>query len=202
MWDELVLNTPHCPGQVESLGNVMYNPELKAWCSGLSSIYRSNLHLINASVLKECKPETSYNKWHSSEIPFSILAWCLDALKQSVNQSCHDTMWHGSKQLLFSVSAHCWDVLTLQQRADLTCCNTLPHCQCSFCIPLFLLLYSECNKYWVCVKRALMVSVVHNFAIASYLWKKHVFFHIFFAAVLIFATMLQANGKFWFGDYG
>ncbi len=52
------------------------------------------------------------------------------------------------------------------------------------------------------VKRALMVSVVHNFALASYLWKKHVFFHIFFAAVLIFATMLQANGKFWFGDYG
>jgi hypothetical protein len=126
----------------------------------------------------------------SSEIPFSVLARSLDALKQSVNQSCHDTTWHGSKQLLFSVSARCWDALTLQQQADLTCCNTLPHCQCSFCIP------------WVCVKRALMVSVVHNFAIASYLWKKHVFFHIFFAAVLIFATMLQVNGKFWFGDYG
>jgi hypothetical protein len=52
----------------------------------------------------------------------------------------------------YSVSARCWDALTLQQRADLTCCDKLPHCQCSFCIPFFLLLYSECNKYWVCEK--------------------------------------------------
>jgi hypothetical protein len=52
----------------------------------------------------------------------------------------------------YSVSARCWDALTLQQQADLTCCDKLPHCQCSFCIPFFLLLYSECNKYWVCEK--------------------------------------------------
>lgn len=129
MRDELVLHTPHCLGRSAepfAMRHTIQSYGLDALNWAL--IHQSNFASVQCiSFRTECKPETSYNKWHSSEVPFSVPAWCRGALKQSVNQNCHDTTRHGSKQFLFSVSARCWDALTLQQRADLTRRNTLPY---------------------------------------------------------------------------